>query len=50
MNGDKEISAEFVQKISGRILGFISLEDIEGIPINFSDGSSTTTDSQGYCP
>jgi len=48
MDEDKEVTAVFERAIYGRVTGRNSTEGIEGITINFSDGSSTTTDSQGY--
>ncbi len=48
MAEDKDVTAVFARQISGRIVNTITQSGIEGITINFSDGSSTITDSQGY--
>lgn len=47
---NNEISWRFtvISLVSGRVTGANTGNSIEGITINFSDGSSTTTDSQGY--
>lgn len=47
MDDDKSVTAVFSGTISGRITGVDSGDGIEGITIDFSDGSSTATDSEG---
>ncbi len=48
MDGNKTVTAVFGSLITGRVTGINSGDGIEGITINFSDDSSTTTDSEGY--